>query len=40
LLQQFGGMQGVKRASSEDLQQVKGISRALADNIFSILHPE
>ncbi len=40
LLQQFGGMQGVKRASSEDLQQVKGISQALADNIFSALHPE
>jgi len=40
LLQQFGGMQGLKRASSEDLQQVKGISRTLADNIFSILHPE
>jgi hypothetical protein len=33
-------MQGVKRASSEDLQTVKGISPALADVIFSTLHPE
>ena len=40
LLQQFGGMQGLKRASSEDLQHVKGISPALADAIFSTLHPE
>lgn len=40
LLQQFGGMQGLKRASSEDLQHVKGISPALADSIFSTLHPE
>ena len=40
LLQQFGGMQGLKRASSEDLLQVKGISKTLADNIFSMLHPE
>ncbi|HVY22282.1 MAG TPA: excinuclease ABC subunit UvrC [Steroidobacteraceae bacterium] len=40
LLQHFGGMQGVKRASSEDLQTVKGISPALADVIFSTLHPE
>jgi len=40
LLQQFGGMQGLKRASSEDLQQVKGISQALADSIFSSLHPD
>ena len=40
LLQQFGGMQGLKRASSEDLQRAKGISQVLADNIFSTLHPE
>ena len=40
LLQQFGGMQGLKRASSEDLQQVKGISQVLADSIFSTLHPD
>lgn len=40
VLQHFGGMQGLKRASSEDIQQVKGISSALADTIYSVLHPE
>lgn len=40
LLQHFGGMQGLKRASSEDIQQVKGFSSALADTVYSVLHPE
>lgn len=40
LLRQFGGMQGLKRASQEDLAQVKGIGRSLAELIFASLHPE
>lgn len=40
LLRQFGGMQGLLRAGIEDLQQVKGISPALAEQVFATLHPE
>lgn len=37
LLQQFGGLQEVKRASVEELAKVKGISRELAQKIFDAL---
>lgn len=39
VLRQFGGMQGVQRASAEDLVKVRGISTQLAELIFASLHP-
>jgi excinuclease ABC subunit C len=39
LLRQFGGWQGVSRASVEDLGKVHGISEQLATAIFESLHP-
>ena len=38
LVQHFGGMQGIVRASVEDLQRVRGISRKLAQTIYDVLH--
>ena len=38
LLQHFGGLQGVKRAGVEDLANVPGINRQLAQKIFDCLH--
>lgn len=39
LLRQFGGWQGVLRASAQDLARIRGISRHLAEQIFGTLHP-
>jgi excinuclease ABC subunit C len=39
ILRQFGGWQGVTRASVEDLGKVHGISEQLAAAIFESLHP-
>ena len=38
LLKQFGGMQGLHRASTEDISQVRGISTSLAEKIYFELH--
>ncbi|UCG71496.1 MAG: excinuclease ABC subunit UvrC [Chromatiales bacterium] len=38
LLQRFGGLQGLKRANVEDLANVPGISRDLAQRIFDYFH--
>ncbi|PHS26137.1 MAG: excinuclease ABC subunit C [Methylophaga sp.] len=40
LLQQFGGLQEIKRAGVEDLASVDGISQALAQKIYDIFHSE
>jgi excinuclease ABC subunit C len=38
LLKAFGGMQGVESAGVEELMQVKGIDRGLAERIYASLH--
>jgi excinuclease ABC subunit C len=38
LLQHFGGLQGVNKAGVEELQLVPGISKKLAEIIYSAFH--
>lgn len=38
LLRYFGGIQGIARASLDELTKVPGISRSLAERIFAALH--
>ena len=39
LLKSFGGLQGVRQASVEDLARVRGISRPLAELVFEKMNP-
>jgi excinuclease ABC subunit C len=39
LLKTFGGLQGLKQASVEDLAKVRGISRDLAERIYERMNP-
>ena len=39
LLKRFGGLQAIAGAGVEDLTQVRGISRRLAEAIYEHLHP-
>ena len=38
LMQHFGGLQGISRAGVDDLERVPGISRALAQRIYDVMH--
>jgi excinuclease ABC subunit C len=40
LLKHFGGLQELKKASSEEISKVPGISRALAKYIYDVLHEQ
>ena len=40
LLQQFGGLQELRRASIEEIARVPGISKKLAEEVYTILHSE
>ncbi|MCC5796769.1 MAG: excinuclease ABC subunit UvrC [Methylophaga sp.] len=40
ILQQFGGLQEVKRAGVEDLARVEGISESLARKIYDVFHAD
>ena len=40
LLRQFGGLQGVARASVEELAGVRGINQTLAQRVYQTLHEE
>lgn len=38
LLTHFGGMQGLQKASQQEIEKVFGISKKIAKNIYETLH--
>ncbi len=38
LLQHFGGLAGLKKASIDDIKKIKGISQTVANNLYEYLH--
>lgn len=38
LLTHFGGMQGLSRASQQDIEKVSGISKKIAEDVYAALH--
>jgi len=40
LIRYFGGIQALRKASSDEIAKVQGISRKMADTIYSALHDE
>ncbi|THB74345.1 MAG: excinuclease ABC subunit UvrC [Gammaproteobacteria bacterium] len=40
LLKQFGGMQGLSKAGVADIQKIKGISKAMAQEVYAMFHSE
>lgn len=40
LINYFGGLQGIQRASAEELSKVPGISKKIADDIYKAFHSE
>ncbi len=40
ILKHFGGIQGLNKASLEDISQVSGISNKMAQTIYDFLHPK
>ncbi len=40
LLRRYGGLQGIKQASIDDLKRIPGISKTLANNIFYRFHED
>lgn len=40
LINYFGGLQEIRKASSDEIAKVRGVSRKLAENIYAALHNE
>ncbi|MFE8069827.1 excinuclease ABC subunit UvrC [Marinobacteraceae bacterium S3BR75-40.1] len=40
LIHYFGGLQGIRKASVEEMTKVRGVSRQLAETIYAALHDE
>lgn len=40
LLKQFGGMQGLSKAGVSDINQIKGISKEMAQEVYAMFHSE
>ena len=38
LLNHFGGMQGLSKASQQEIEKVQGISNKIAEDVYAALH--